>query len=78
MSAVQYFLYLTCLAGAGKREKIAGSFPELYNLMTTIVSVVLSSPDVALPSVSAYNNEESMLNFVKSQLQDIAKKRGII
>ena len=43
-----------------------------------VVSVFLSSPDVALPSVSAYDNEESMLNFVKSQLQDIAKKRGII
>ncbi|CAH3191906.1 unnamed protein product [Porites evermanni] len=35
------------------------------------------NPDVALPSVSAYDNEDSMLNFVKSQLQDIAKKRGV-
>ncbi|KAM7432200.1 Saccharopine dehydrogenase [Porites harrisoni] len=35
------------------------------------------NPVVALPSVSAYDNEESMLNFVKSQLQDIAKKRGV-
>ena len=35
-----------------------------------------SSPDIALPSVSAYDNEDSMLNFVKTQLQEIAKQKG--
>ena len=34
------------------------------------------SPDIALPSVSAYDNEDSMLNFVKTQLQEIAKQKG--
>ena len=36
-----------------------------------------SSPDVALPSVSAYDNEDSMLNFVKAQLKEIAKQKGM-
>jgi len=39
---------------------------------------VLSSPDISMPSVSAYDNEESMLNFMKSQLQEIAKRKGTV
>ena len=38
----------------------------------------ISSPDVALPSVSAYDNENQMLTFVKSQLKEIAERKGII
>ena len=37
----------------------------------------LFSPDVALPSVSAYDNEDQMLTFVQSQLKEIAKRKGI-
>ena len=37
---------------------------------------LLCSPDVALPSVSAYDNEDQMLTFVKSQLKEIAKRKG--
>lgn len=36
----------------------------------------LFSPDVALPPVSAYDNEDQMLTFVKSQLKEIAKRKG--
>lgn len=35
------------------------------------------NPDVALPSVSAYDDEDQMLAFVKSKLKEIAKKKGI-
>jgi len=35
------------------------------------------NPDVALPSVSAYDNEDQMLTFVKSQLKEIAKRKGV-
>jgi len=35
------------------------------------------NPDISMPSVSAYDNEESMLNFMKSQLQEIAKRKGV-
>ena len=30
-----------------------------------------------MPSVSAYDNEDQMLTFVKSQLNEIAKRKGI-
>lgn len=36
----------------------------------------LFSPDVVLPPVSAYDNEDQMLTFVKSQLKEIAKRKG--
>lgn len=35
------------------------------------------NPDVALPSVSAYDDEDQMLAFVKSKLKEIAKKKGV-
>lgn len=35
------------------------------------------NPDVALPSISAYDDEDQMLAFVKSKLKEIAKKKGI-
>lgn len=45
--------------------------------MRRIFLLILFSPDVALPSVSAYDNEDQMLSFVKSQLKEIAKRKGI-
>ena len=41
-----------------------------------IFLLLFFSPDVALPSVSAYDNEDQMLAFVKSQLNEIAKRKG--
>ena len=38
---------------------------------------LIPSPDAALPSVSAYDDEDQMLAFVKSKLKEIAKKKGI-
>ena len=38
---------------------------------------LIPSPDVALPSISAYDDEDQMLAFVKSKLKEIAKKKGI-
>lgn len=35
------------------------------------------NPDVALPSISAYDDEDQMLAFVKSKLKEIAKKKGV-
>ena len=45
--------------------------------MGKIFLLLFFSPDVALPSVSAYDNEDQMLTFVKSQLEEIAKRKGI-
>ena len=42
-----------------------------------IFLLLFFSPDVAMPSVSAYDNEDQMLTFVKSQLNEIAKRKGI-
>lgn len=38
---------------------------------------LIPSPDVALPSVSAFDDGDQMLAFVKSKLKEIAKKKGI-
>lgn len=38
---------------------------------------LIPSPDVALPSISAYDDEDQMLAFLKSKLKEIAKKKGI-
>lgn len=35
------------------------------------------NPDVALPSVSAFDDGDQMLAFVKSKLKEIAKKKGV-
>ena len=38
---------------------------------------LIPSPDVALPFISASDDEDQMLAFVKSKLKEIAKKKGI-
>ena len=38
---------------------------------------LIPSPDVALPSVSAFDDGDQMLAFVKSKLKEISKKKGI-
>ena len=42
-----------------------------------LLLILIPSPDAALPSVSAYDDEDQMLAFVKSKLKEIAKKKGI-
>lgn len=46
--------------------------------MLLLLFFSIPSPKVALRSVSAYDNEDQMLAFVKSQLKEIAKKKGIV
>ena len=49
---------------------------KYLNEIWEIFLCFLFSPDVVLPSVSAYDNEDQMLTFVKSQLKEIAKRKG--